>query len=115
MELTEGTDRYSLDTLALALHLTGRNDEAIAAQRKAISLVPGGDPVNRAGLSTSLVKYLSAGGGEREAKEVIRECVRSLEAASDSAADFVLKIASFPRGGIGAAGGPRLGQEPLDE
>jgi serine/threonine protein kinase/tetratricopeptide (TPR) repeat protein len=95
VKLTEGTDRYSLDTLALALHLTGRNDEAIVAQRKAISLVPGGDPVNRADLSTSLVKYLSAGGGEREAKEVIRKCVRSLEAASDSAADFVLKIGRF--------------------
>ncbi len=95
VELTEGTDGSMLDTLALALHLTGRNDEAIAAQRKAISLVPEGDPINRADLSVPLVKYLSAGGGVREAKEVIRKCVRSLEAASDSAADFVLKIGRF--------------------
>ncbi len=94
----DGERAYILDTLALALHLNDRNNEAIATQRKALAMIPRDDPINRSDYAATLVRYLSADGAEREMRDVIVDQIRGLEAVSDSAADFVLKIGGFSNG-----------------
>ena len=43
----------------------------------------------------SLVRYLAAGGSERESNETVIDQVRGLESVSDSAGEFVLSIGGF--------------------
>ncbi len=93
LELAGDGDRAEiLDTLALALHLNDRNNEALKAQREALALIPTDDPAQRSDYVTPLVRYLSADGAERELRDVIVDQIRSLEVVSESASDFVLKI-----------------------
>jgi non-specific serine/threonine protein kinase/serine/threonine-protein kinase len=55
-----------LDTLSLGYYLTGRLDEAIATQKKAVSLLPPGDTLLRAELETRLAEFESAREGDSE-------------------------------------------------
>jgi len=99
LELAEDDNRAMiLDTLALALHLNDRNDEALDAQREALALIPVDDQAGRATYVVRLVKYLAVGGAEWEIREAIVEQVRNLAAVSDSAADFVGAIGRFSNG-----------------
>jgi len=99
LELAGDSNRAEiLDTLALALHLNDRNDEALEIQREALSLMPMDDPASRDSYVVFLAKYLSAGGAEREMREIIIEQVRGQEGVSESAADFVLRIGRFSNG-----------------
>jgi tetratricopeptide (TPR) repeat protein len=96
LELAEEGDRdWILDTFALALSLNGHGDEAIKTQREALAHVAANDEFRRSLYTASLVRYLADTGPDRDARETIEERVRQLQAASDSAADFVNEIGSF--------------------
>jgi tetratricopeptide (TPR) repeat protein len=62
VELDGGTDANILDTLALALQMTGDLDQAIEIQRRAIAQAQAGGPYNRAELESRLVDLLLAKG-----------------------------------------------------
>ncbi len=61
-ELDGGRDANILDTLALAFQMTGKIDEAIATQRRAVDQSRAGGPYNRAELESRLVQLMLAKG-----------------------------------------------------
>jgi len=95
--LTSNADRAdALDTLALALHLNGRNDEALEAQREALSLVDTDNPARTSPFVARLAKYLdSEGDTGEEIRFVVLEHARNLESASDDVDQFVGNIGGF--------------------
>ena len=60
VELDGGTDANILDTLALALQMTGDLDQAIKTQRRAIARARAGGPYNRAEFEARLTDLLLA-------------------------------------------------------
>jgi tetratricopeptide (TPR) repeat protein len=84
-----------LDTLALALHENGRNDEALERQREALALIPREEAENRTDLVARLGLYLATAGSEAEAREAVVAHVRKLHETSQTNADFVRTIGGF--------------------
>ncbi len=93
----ERTEASVLDTLALALHMNGRNDEAIERQRQALALLPEDDAGRRSEYVVPLVRYLAGAGSDREAREAIVEQVRALHATSGTTGDFVGAVDRFSK------------------
>jgi len=96
LEIAPEEDRaLILDTVALAMHLTGRNSEAIVSQREALALIPQSEAVEWSTYASPLVRFLSAEEMEDEARELVIESVGVLESAAESADDFVINIGRF--------------------
>jgi tetratricopeptide (TPR) repeat protein len=62
VELSKGKDPYVLDTLAVALQMTGNLDRAIQIEKQALPLAKPGTPWDRALLEKTLIEFLQEKG-----------------------------------------------------